>query len=195
MTETRTVTRSEAAAAVGLNDERRPGGPRGDPPAFETVVAEHRQRVTGLVYRLLGWSDDVEDVVQDVFVAVLNNLAKFRGEAQLGTWIYRIAVNVCRRHRRRRMLRLRFWRPTGELPEAGAETPDSRGRRETSARVRAAVVGLPAGYREVVVLRYLEELPVLDIAVILGLSRNAVEVRLSRAREQLKQVLGNWMEM
>lgn len=189
MAETRTVTRSEAAAAVGPSEERQPGGPRGDPPKFELVVAEYRQRVTGLVYRLLGWSDDVEDVVQDVFVAVLNNLAKFRGEAQLGTWIYRIAVNVCRRHRRRRLLRLRFWRPAGDASEAAELAPELERRRETSARVRAAVVGLPAGYREVVVLRYLEELPVLDIAVILGLSRNAVEVRLSRAREQLKHAL------
>jgi RNA polymerase sigma-70 factor, ECF subfamily len=162
---------------------------RGDPAVFAQVVAQYQDRVAGLAFRLLGWGHDVEDVVQDVFVAVLQNLSSFRGQSQLATWIYRITVNECRRHRRKRLLRLNFWRraehATPHIADAGPDTTV-----ETRQQVRSAVAALAPPQREVVVLRYLEGLDIPEIAQILELSRNAVEVRLSRARDQLRSVLG-----
>jgi RNA polymerase sigma-70 factor (ECF subfamily) len=162
---------------------------RGDHAAFDRLVARHQDRIAALACRLLGWQQDIDDVVQDVFLTMLQNLPGFRGESRLSTWLFRITVNQCRRPHHRRAPRLQPW-PEDALPHA-THTPLDR---ESSNQVRGAVAALPNKYREVVVLRYLEELPILDIAVILGLSRNAVEVRLNRARRQLKRSLGNLLE-
>ena len=163
----------------------------GDPAVFAQLVAQYQDRVAGLAFRLLGWGHDTEDVVQDVFVAVLQNLPSFRGQSRLATWIYRITVNQCRRYRRKRLLRLNFWRraerPASDVALAAAGPATTV---ETRQQVRTAVAAPAQPHREVVVLRYLEGLDIPEIAEILGLSRNAVEVRLSRAREQLRSVLG-----
>ena len=156
---------------------------RGDPAAFPALVARHQEQVTRLAYRLLGWNADIEDVVQDVFVAVLQSLAKFRGESRFATWLYRIAVNQCRRHQRR-------WLPRWHTaPPAASDhrSPDTRlAADETHARVRRVVAALPARDREVIVLRYLEGLEIDEMSAILGRGPNTVEVRLARARARLR---------
>jgi RNA polymerase sigma-70 factor (ECF subfamily) len=163
------------------------------PSGFDELVAEHQERVARLCYRLLGWQADVDDAVQDVFMAVLRSLPKFRGESSVSTWITRIAVNTCRSHGRRR--RLRIFSSLRESPEppiaqsAEHELLD----RERFERVRAAIRRLPAKYRETVVLRYLEELSVSDVAGVLGLGKNVVEVRLNRARKFLKEDLAEML--
>ncbi len=176
-----------------------PGGVAQPPTVsadFVSLVAEHRERIAGLVYRLLGWSEDVEDVVQEVFVAALGALPRFRGECRMETWLFRIAVNQCRRHQRRRLWWWQWWRR-----EAERETHERTGRprdalldAETFDQVRRAVRLLPARYREVVVLRYFESLPSAEIGAILGQSPNAVEVRLSRARQHLRASLAGLLE-
>ena len=159
---------------------------------FPQLVAQHQARVAGLAYRLLGWRADVEDVVQDVFVTALEYLPGFRGDCRLDTWLYRLTVSQCRRERRRRFFRWRLLRAARD--EAEPPAPGAAETQERAAEVRAAVRSLPQRYREVVVLRYLEDLPIEEIALILGLRRNAVEVRLTRARERLRQMLGQWDE-
>lgn len=167
-----------------------------DPAAFASLVAQHQARVAGLAYRVLGWPQDVEDVVQEVFVAALRSLPKFRGQCTMETWLYRITLNSCRSFRRRRLGWLRVFRPWREAvvrdgcPSGDRTTPD----REVCEQVRRAVRALPTRYREVVVLRYLEELPVAEISEVLGVSRGAVEVRLSRARQRLRGSLAGLME-
>src|SRR5687767_15254679 len=87
---------------VTVNDEQ---------PTFEQVVEQHQANVARLARRLLGWTganNDVDDVVQDVFLAVLKGLPRFRGHSTLSTWITRITINACRSHRRRRIVRLAF---------------------------------------------------------------------------------------
>ena len=80
----------------------------GDRQAVGQLVAAHQQRIARLVQRLLAWPDDVDDVVQDVFVHALRSLARFDGHSSLATWLVRIAINRCRSHQRRRWLRLGF---------------------------------------------------------------------------------------
>lgn len=159
---------------------------RGDADAFGDIIAAHQQRITRLVHRLLGWSGDVEDVVQDVFLCALQHLHRFREEARLSTWLTTIAVNTCRSCQRRRVLRLRnlsrVWRGT----QNGKPPADSD---EMHEEVRESVRRLPAKYRVPIVLRYFENLSVPEIGEALGLSLNAVEVRLSRARRHLKESL------
>lgn len=165
---------------------------RGEPGAFEAVVERHHARVHRLAYRLLGWSGDADDVVQDVFLAALSNAGNFRRAADLGTWLTTITLNKCRTHRRGLVSRLRMaarWaalRTLGEAPPADAEPAAD----DAFDRVRSALQKLKPREREVIVLHYLEETPVDRIATVLGLTRGAVEVRLHRARTRLRAVLG-----
>lgn len=168
---------------------------RGDRSVFDQIVGQHQQRIARLVYRLLGWSDEVDDVVQEVFLKVLKNLAAFRGQSSLQTWLTAITVNTCRSWKRKRLLRWkslnRLYQGTCESSSVGCES-NSDG--ETFEKVRRAVQKLPGHYREVIVLKYLEQLPTVQIAEILRLNRNAVDVRLSRARALLKEKLADLIE-
>lgn len=187
-----------AAPASPAQADRLPDGPRlaEVPPSFEQLVADQQTRVARLCYRLLGWREEIEDVVQDVFLAAFRALPEFHGRSSVSTWLTRIAVNACRDHVRRRQSRLRLFsraraRASPSRGEAvGAELED----RERLERVRQSVGKLPAKYREVVILRYLEELPVSEIGEVLGMTRNAIEVRLNRARRRLKDDLVAMLE-
>jgi RNA polymerase sigma-70 factor (ECF subfamily) len=168
------------------------------PFTFEAVVEQQQTSVAKLARRLLGWSAspaDVDDVVQDVFLAVLKHLGRFRGDASVATWITRITINACRAHRRRRVMGLGLLRRWTTQAPSSHEPPACRDERdETNQRVRQAVGGLPNRYREVIVLRYLQEMDVDAIADVLQASRSAIEVRLHRARAMLKDELGTLMD-
>jgi RNA polymerase sigma-70 factor (ECF subfamily) len=181
---------SDAALAVRLGRE--------EPGAFEEAISLYRPRVARLARRLLGWpasAADVDDVVQDVFLAILTHARRFRSDSSLSTWITTITLNKCRSHRRawRSWLRrLRGMRDQAALSEAPADcgVEDI----ERFAQVRQAVQALRPGDREVIVLHYLEHQDVADVARTLGLSRNAAEVRLHRARARLKVLLKDLVE-
>lgn len=169
----------------------------GEMRTFENLVAANQERVTRLCYRLLGWREDVEDVVQDVFVTTLRALPDFRGDSSFSTWLTRIVVNTCRSAGRRRSAWLRWVkRSASEGPaEPGSVADDALVAAERHGQVRRAVAALPAKYREVVVLRYLEEIETAEIGEILGIKRNAVEVRLNRARARLRASLAGIVEV
>ena len=168
----------------------------GEAASFEQLVRLHEPKVRRLTYRLLGWrSAEVDDVVQDVFLALLKRLGTFRGDASLATWLTAVTLNRCRTHRRRQWVRLRWLQSylNTEQPQAR----DKNGRLEsddTSAEVRRAVQALNPRDREVIVLFYLEQLRIAEIAALLRLRNNAVEVRLHRARQRLKGKLAHLME-
>ncbi len=155
----------------------------GDLSAFEDIVAAHEEHLRRLVYRLLGWSADVDDVVQEVFLAVLTNLHRFRREAHFSTWLTRIAVNQCRAFHRRRLLWFRKRRRLVQPQETTKQNPQVA---DDYDFVRDAVQTLPRKYREPIILRYFEHLSPSEIADVLGVSVGAVEVRLTRARQRLK---------
>ncbi len=160
---------------------------RGDESAFERIVELYSADVAALANRLLGWPGDVEDLTQDVFLAAFLGLKKFRCDCRLKTWLFTITINKCRSFRHRRLLHLRRLPP---IPTSR----DSPMNAEDLYRVRRAVAALPAKYREPVVLTHLQELPTEEIARILGVSKNALHVRLSRARERLKNDLAELWE-
>ena len=164
---------------------------QGNESAFDRIVEEHSADIAVLANRLLGWPGDVEDTVQDVFLAAFLGLKKFRCECSIKTWLFTITINKCRSHRYKRMLYLRFFsQPADKASAVGAH---AKGKTqmddETFHRVRRAVAALPPKYREPVVLRYLQELGTDETARILDISKNALQVRLSRARERLRQDL------
>jgi len=169
---------------------------RGDDSAFDRIVEQHSAEVAALANRLLGWPGDVDDVVQEVFVAAFLGLKKFRGASSLRTWLFTITVNKCRSRWFRRLRRLR------PVTAAEAEAVASRDRsgdelaidQEALARVRRAVQRLPQKYREVVALRYFQGLEVSEICELLGITPNVMQVRLNRAKRRLKEQLGDVLE-
>lgn len=176
-----TVRVTDAAANFGLS--------------FENLVAAQEPRVRRLAHRLLGWRDaaDVDDVVQDVFLAALKKIESFRGDANIATWLTRVTINRCRTHRRRQLVKLTWLRrqktpATAPAADAKSLTDD------TNAQVRAAVQSLSPKEREVVVLFYLEDLPVAEVAALLGITRSAADVRLHRARKSLKKRLAGLLD-
>jgi RNA polymerase sigma-70 factor (ECF subfamily) len=169
---------------------------RGDESAFDRIIEQYSADVAKLANRLLDWPGEVEDVTQDIFLAAFLGLTKFRCECSLKTWLFTITINKCRSHRYKRTLYLRRFSQAADnaslpLAPAAHKTPMDT---EDFNRVRSAVAALPAKYREPVVLRYLQELPTDQIIRILGISRNTLHVRLSRARERLKQNLAELIE-
>jgi RNA polymerase sigma factor (sigma-70 family) len=168
----------------------------GDDSAFEKIVEEYSADIAVLANRLLGWPGEVEDVVQDVFLAAFAGLKNFRCECSLKTWLITITINKCRSRRYRHAVRMRRFSKESEkylelyAEGAGKHTMD----RETFECIRSAVRALPAKYREAVVLRYLQELSMSQIGSILGITENALQVRLNRARGLLKQRLSGLIE-
>jgi len=161
--------------------------------AFDRIVEKYSADVAVLANRLLGWPGDVEDVVQDIFLAAFVGLKKFRGQCHLKTWLFTITINKCRSYRYKQMLWRRQTKLRLRLPQdrpADRELMDS----ETFNRIRRAMMALPAKYREPVVLRYLQELSTTEISRILDISENALQVRLSRARERLRRDLAELIE-
>lgn len=165
-----------------------------DPEALREVVAAFGERLTAVVSGLLRDQDAVEDVVQETFTKAWYRIDAFQGEAGLFTWLYRVAVNGCKDHIKRRSRR-----PAGSLDDLGAEpgfaapsTPPVEGlaRRELRLAVREALGRLPERFRSVLALREIEGLSYQDIASVLGLSLGTVESRLFRARQRLAALLG-----
>jgi RNA polymerase sigma-70 factor (ECF subfamily) len=157
------------------------------------LLLGHQDHVRRLVHRLLGWPGDgaaVDDVVQEVLLAAWRHRASFRGEARVTTWLVRIALRKVQNHVRWRRVRRRLLRPFdgSHDPVAAPGACPVEAADEVRA-VHAAMAALPHGDREVLVLRYLEDRPIEEIAALLGCARNAAEQRLSRARARLRGVL------
>jgi len=169
---------------------------RGDESAFDKIVEQYSSDIASLANRLLGWSGEVDDVVQDIFLAAFLGLKKFRCECSLKTWLFTITVNKCRSYRYKRMLRLRrISQAASQASLSSAPTADKTPMdSETFERVRGAIAALPAKYREPVVLRYLQELSTDQISRVLGISKNALQVRLNRARARLKEDLAEQLK-
>jgi RNA polymerase sigma-70 factor (ECF subfamily) len=186
-------------ATETLEDGRRVAGAleaafRADDAAAADVLATHLlPLVTRLVRRLMAWSADADDLVQETLVVALTKRKTFRGDAKLETWITRIVINCCRSHGRKRSLRSKLFGAWAQRqPEAGGASPEeSLCVDERASAVRAAVSKLPSQSREAIVLCYLEGLSVEEAAAALSVRRGTIEVRLSRARAQLRRMLSS----
>ena len=178
------------------------GGPAGVSD-FNELVARYEKPIFNVAYRILGDYDEAADVTQETFINAYRSFHKFRGNASVFTWLYQIAVNQSRNRLRRRK------RPEVARTEsldtafaadgeeaAGREIPDETHaphtaleRKEMQERITAAIEALPPEYREVVVLREMQNLSYQEIVEVTGLSMDNVKTRLSRARAMLRRRL------
>lgn len=148
---------------------------------FADLLRRYRGPLVNLAYQLLGDRDEAEDVAQETFVQAYLYLQRFRGEANLFTWLYRIAVNACR-------MRLRKRRPVTLQNEPSA--PDGAFDERTwirKQRVDEVLRQLPEPLREVLILREIHELSYEEIAQVLGIPVGTVRSRLFTARQRFAE--------
>jgi RNA polymerase sigma-70 factor (ECF subfamily) len=163
---------------------------KGDPSAFEAIVRKYQDRIYNLCRYMLQDPENAQDAAQDVFLKAYKALKDFRPESSLYTWIYRIAVTTCLDYRRKSRRETFRTEPLSEdlpsvepLPEElyeSGEIPDS---------IQLALQKLPEKLKAAIVLREIEELSYEEIAEVLHTSPGTVKSRISRAREQLRDLL------
>ncbi|MDX1382876.1 MAG: sigma-70 family RNA polymerase sigma factor [Thermoanaerobaculia bacterium] len=164
----------------------------GDASAFEEVYERFAPMVYNLCLRMSGDPVRAQDLSQEVFLRIFKGLGRFRGRSALSTWIYRVAVNCCRSRLGRR--RLQTESLSQDVPESALEDPGRSPEEQvlasdSGAVVAAALLRLPARFREAVVLRDLEGLSYEEIAGVLGVRIGTVRSRIARGRERLRRVL------
>lgn len=176
---------------------------RGDAAAFEDLVAERSGEIYGLLYRLTENTEEARDLTQETFLRAFQSINQFRGDADLRTWIYRIAINQARN-------RWRWWRRrrrdstvsldsngergskplTNSLPADRGNTPEQNTLAHERERVlRTALLTLGRVYREAVILRDIEGLSYEEVAATLRISIGTVKSRLARGRSELRRKL------
>lgn len=176
---------------------------RGEAAAYETLVAEHSGDVYALLFRLTSDPEEARDLTQETFLRAFQNIDRFRGDASLKTWIYRIAINQARnrwrwwRRRRRDVTvsldatdELRERPLAATLPNDDSLNPEQETlARERESQLRDALLGLRHSYREAVILRDVEGFSYEEIAATLQISIGTVKSRISRGRMELRRTL------
>jgi RNA polymerase sigma-70 factor (ECF subfamily) len=176
---------------------------RGEAAAFERLVAERSGDVYALLYRLTTDVEEARDLTQETFLRAFQSISRFRGDANLKTWLYRIAINQARNRwrwwrRRRREATVSLDgsdRPdeqslTGRLQNEAAVDPEQETlAREREQQLREALCGLKPSYREAVILRDLEGFSYEEIAETLQINIGTVKSRLARGRLELRKKL------
>jgi RNA polymerase sigma-70 factor (ECF subfamily) len=167
----------------------------GDRDAVQALYDRHAGFVFRTAYRFVVDEEDARDITQSVFVSLIQSADRYRPEARLTTWLYRIVVNRCLNHRSQASRRLRkYSRDDGALeqwPAPEEERPDRQlERSEEVGRVHAAMLELPERQRMALILSRFEEMSYQEIAEAMGCSKNSVESLLFRARRQLRRSLG-----
>jgi RNA polymerase sigma-70 factor (ECF subfamily) len=164
----------------------------GDSEAFAELVRRHEGRVYSIALRMTGREEDARDAAQDAFVSAYRKLSSFRGDAAFTTWLHRVTVNATYDLLRKRS---RAPEPVPEVPEPiGAPVDDPSGRVAQEIDVREALALVPEEYRAVLVLRDMEDLPIGEVAEILGLPVGTVKSRCHRARVALGRILAGETE-
>lgn len=175
---------------------------RGEAVAFEELVAERSGEIYGLLFRLTENTEEARDLTQETFLRAFQNIDRFRGEADVRTWIYRIAINQARNRfrwwrRRRRDATVSLDQKQGESGQTISSTvaepsqnPEQQAlARERELALRSALQRLGQAYRETVILRDIEGFTYEEIAETLAINVGTVKSRLARGRHELRKKL------
>ena len=168
----------------------------GQPDSFEPLVVKYQPRVFAIARRYARREDEVEDIVQTVFIKAFSKLSSFRGDAPFEHWLMRMATFTCydflRKHQRNRE-----WNATDLsdeendwLENVGEDTTERESKRDAAkALVNRLLEGLSPDFRLVITLLEIEEKSVKEIAELTGWSVSLVKVRAHRARNQMRKML------
>ena len=166
----------------------------GEESAFDVLLRRWEKRIRGAIYRLVGSDEEARDLCQEAFLKAYKSLRSFKQEARFSSWLYQIALNLCRDRIRRR--RGKTMVSLDELEEGGAAMPvagptalDLLQERDTSRLVAQAIEALPGEQREVIILKEYQGLTFLEIAQALDVPISTVKTRLYRGLDQLRSRL------
>ncbi len=178
---------------------------RGERAVFRELVRRHQRGLFNFALRHVHAPSTAEDIVQEVFVRVVQNADGFKEEARFATWAYTIARNLCIDHLRKRVHRRHASLDASSGPEsgdpplvervadrAGAAADRSAIGKQLGAHIAAAVAELPEDQREVFLLRHLGELAFKEIAEVVGTNENTVKSRMRYALERLQRALSEY---
>ncbi len=168
----------------------------GEERAYTLIMRRYKEVLYRYALRYLGDEDEAEDVVQNAFISAFYNLHRYNVRYKLSTWLYRITLNKChdmaRMKKARRFLQRLVPERHNALPDAqSAIAPETRLQaRDDLQALHSGIAALPPRLREAFILFCLEERSQAEAARILGISPKAVELRVYRARQKLKAMLG-----
>lgn len=165
----------------------------GDAAGFEAILARYERQIYGFICRLMGNTDDAEDLTQECFLRAYANLPKTREEVNLSAWLHRIAANACMDVLRRR--KLVRWLPLDVATDQPAtsrhgdsDPADTYMKRESREEVVKVLNRLTPRYRMCLLLREYQDLSYDEMAEVMGVSPAAVKSTLFRAREQFREL-------
>jgi RNA polymerase sigma-70 factor (ECF subfamily) len=168
----------------------------GDRRAFGRLVRKHQRRVYACAVQMLGGGGDADDAVQETFVRAWRAIGRFDGRSQLSTWLYRVCVNVCLNHIRKRKRHDAADLSDPSLPEPKADPTQGftdPGRaleaQQLQGRIAAALDGLSESLRTTVILVLVQGMPQKEAAEVLGCSEGTVAWRIHEARRRLRRAL------
>ena len=165
---------------------------RGEPGAFEALYRQHASRLYNLAYRMVGNAADAEDLLQEIFLLAHRKLGSFKGQSALGTWLYRLATNLCLDHLRSKAARTA--QATSSIDE---ESPSGRRYEPAAPAVQPAIsvdleraiARLPEGCRAAFVLHDVEGLEHREVAEVLGIAEGTSKSQVHKARQRLREWL------
>lgn len=181
-------------APASTKPEKRSSSPARTAGNFDRLYRDHVDLIYRFANRLCGETEAAKDLVQETFLNAYRGFSKFRGEAQVSTWLYAIASRACMRMRRRRKgapereLSLDEFVPTSEgefrlqIPVEGLSPEEALENKELRQALDTAINKLPGKYKMVLVLRDMEGVSAKEVGTIMGLNERAVKSRLHRAR-------------
>ena len=171
----------------------------GEGAAFDGLLQVYQSRIFNLAYRILNSFEDAEETTQEIFVKVHSSIDRFEGRCKFGTWLYAVAVNMCRNRlrqiRRRSSMEVQSLDDPGEGTPVEASTTDAESapaqmeRAEMLKLVERCISELPVDFSSVVVLRDVQGMSYEEVAATLGCSLGTVKSRLARARHAVQEKL------
>ena len=167
----------------------------GDRVAFQTLVEDYQRLVSHIVFRMVSVKEDREDICQDVFLRIYQNLGEFRSESKLSTWIARIAYNACLNHlEKRKLVPLEEFSLTEQSVEGflekGRRPDEITGEKEMGMLLENEISRMPVTFRTILTLYHLDEMSYAQIAEVMGLPEGTVKSYLFRAVRKLQKELG-----
>lgn len=171
---------------------------KGDVSAFNEIVVRWEGRLYNFVYRYIGDAEEAKDITQESFVRAYSHLDGFRGQSKFSSWLYQIALNLCRSKLRRQQAHPTVsiddreeGNPLWALPDERADPVEHALERERAVAVREALAQLPEAQRTVIILKEYNGLKFREIAEILDTPESTVKSRLYHGLENLAQALGH----
>ena len=184
------ITEAEAATPEGVEQQKIRAAQAGDMAAFEWIVQQHEERLFGFCCRWLRCVEDAREVCQDAFVRAWQALPEFEGRAKLSTWLYQIALNLCRDRAKTRAARQRdstiALEDVEQPPLCPQQTPSASAELNSEMqKLERGLAVMPEKLRAVLMLTTMEGLSHEECAQVMNCSTRGVEGRVYRARQML----------